>query len=63
MALRDACPELPALCTEPVMLRGTGTMLTYLCPAATEALTTVHETVTVTTTVAPSVESSEIPPK
>jgi hypothetical protein len=62
MVSRDVCPELPALCTEPVLLRGTGTMITYLCPETTEAATTVHHTVTLTTTVVPSAETSAIPP-
>ncbi|CBX99989.1 hypothetical protein IAQ61_002797 [Plenodomus lingam] len=47
---RDSCSELPQLCTDLVTLHGMATMLTYLCPEPT-ALSTVHVTQTMTTTV------------
>lgn len=50
MVARDSCSELPQLCTDLVMLQGMATTLTYLCPEPT-ALSTVHVTQTVTTTV------------
>jgi hypothetical protein len=51
MAPRDDCAQLPALRTGPVMMQGMATTLTYLCPKPSEAPTTVHITVTKTTTV------------
>jgi hypothetical protein len=51
MAPRDNCPEPRELCTGPVMLHGTGMTLTYLCPQTSDAVSTVHVTVTATTIV------------
>ncbi|KAH8732395.1 hypothetical protein GQ44DRAFT_821675 [Phaeosphaeriaceae sp. PMI808] len=47
---RDSCAELPPLCTGQVMMYGSATTLTYLCPE-TAAPSTVHVTVTTITTV------------
>ena len=63
MAPRDgACSELPKLCTDPALIHGVATTLTYLCPEETPAPTTVHVTVTQTTTVAgaPSVTTTTV---
>ncbi|KAH9871957.1 hypothetical protein J1614_006216 [Plenodomus biglobosus] len=59
---RDSCSELPQLCTDLVMLQGMATMLTYLCPEPT-ALSTVHvtQTITTTVTVAPSTDNDLYP--
>jgi hypothetical protein len=53
LVARDDCPALPAMCTGAVILSGVPTALTYICPQTTtvEAATTVHVTVTATTTV------------
>ncbi|KAH7088468.1 hypothetical protein FB567DRAFT_339444 [Paraphoma chrysanthemicola] len=66
MAPRDACTQLPELCTGAVMMQGLATTLTYLCPKTTEGPSTVHVTVTQTTTVTavPGQSSGpEVPPK
>ncbi|KAH7077916.1 hypothetical protein BKA63DRAFT_274520 [Paraphoma chrysanthemicola] len=66
MAPRDACAQLPKLCTGAVMMQGLATTLTYLCPKTTAGPSTVHVTVTQTTTVTavPGQSSGpEAPPK
>jgi hypothetical protein len=63
MSPRDTCPEAPALCTGAVLLQGIATTLTYVCPKTTEAGSTVHHTVTVTTTVAALSDIAEVAPK
>jgi hypothetical protein len=49
------------------MFHGHAMTLTYLCPASTSeavgAMSTVHVTVTATTTVTASMEASIVPPK
>ncbi|KAJ8114922.1 hypothetical protein OPT61_g3313 [Boeremia exigua] len=58
------CAELPKLCTGPVMMYGYATTVTYLCPETTKVRepSTVHVTITKTTTVTPSkVESTDGP--
>ncbi|KAH7400739.1 hypothetical protein DE146DRAFT_631825 [Phaeosphaeria sp. MPI-PUGE-AT-0046c] len=49
----DACIPLSDLCTGPVVLQGIETQLTYVCPKTSELPTpsTVHVTITATTTV------------
>ncbi|KAG9192648.1 hypothetical protein G6011_11382 [Alternaria panax] len=54
---RDDCVDLPKLCTDPVLLRGHETTLTYLCPE-TEGPSTVTVTTTRTTTVTADLTSS-----
>lgn len=65
LAIReDTCAELPRLCTGQVLMAGVATTLTYFCPEPTqlEAPSTVHITVTKTTTVTPpDVESTQGP--
>ncbi|KAF1921145.1 hypothetical protein BDU57DRAFT_38602 [Ampelomyces quisqualis] len=59
LAARDDCTKLPALCTGAVTVSGTGMTLTYLCPATSQVpVSTVHVTVTATTTVTSLPESS-----
>ncbi|KAF3034838.1 hypothetical protein E8E11_001751 [Didymella keratinophila] len=50
------CAELPKLCTAPLMMHGYPTIVTYLCPETitSREKSTVHVTITKTTTVAPS---------
>ncbi|KAF1841891.1 uncharacterized protein K460DRAFT_358585 [Cucurbitaria berberidis CBS 394.84] len=70
MAPRDNnCPALPKLCTDPAMIHGEAMTLTYLCPEKTVGPSTVHVTVTATTTVtllptnnAPAIPSKNAPP-
>lgn len=63
MLPRDAsdasCIELPKLCTEPGVLHGSTTSLTYVCTetTATRVQSTVHVTSTTTTTVPPPPDS------
>jgi hypothetical protein len=63
LAARADCPALPALCTGAVILSGVPTALTYICPLTTtvEAATTVHVTVTATTTVYEDAPHSSTP--
>ena len=51
----DTCAELPKLCTGPAVIHGFATTVTYLCPetTATYGPSTVHVTITKTTTVTP----------
>ncbi|KAF2133204.1 hypothetical protein P153DRAFT_428238 [Dothidotthia symphoricarpi CBS 119687] len=63
MAPRDeVCPELPAFCTGPAMLHGEATTLTYLCPEKTKVPSTVHVTITTTTTVTEAGATSSVAP-
>ncbi|CAN9136132.1 unnamed protein product [Alternaria alternata] len=57
MIPRDDCTDLPKLCTDPVLLRGHETTLTYLCPE-TEGPSTVTATTTRTITVTVDLTSS-----
>ncbi|KAF1947655.1 hypothetical protein EJ02DRAFT_417168 [Clathrospora elynae] len=59
------CPELPKLCTDPVMFHGAMTTMTYLCPDKTPTTVTVTTTATTTVTEAPIVGTSaaQAPPK
>ncbi|CAI9638017.1 unnamed protein product [Alternaria burnsii] len=57
MIPRDDCADLPKLCTDPVLLRGHETTLTYLCPE-TEGPSTVMATTTRTITVTVDLTSS-----
>lgn len=54
----DICVELPKLCTGPAMMFGYATTVTYLCPEITTSRerSTVHVTITKTTTVMPASE-------
>jgi len=54
------CAELPKLCTAPAMIHGYSRTVTYLCPETTTSRekSTVHVTITKTTTVAPSSEAA-----
>lgn len=64
IARHDTCDELPKLCTGPVMMYGSATILTYLCPETTIAHmpSTTHVTITKTVTVPPpQVETTEVP--
>lgn len=56
----DVCPELPKLCTGHAMLHGQATTLTYLCPEETKVPSTVHVTVTKTTTVTEADETGSV---
>lgn len=58
VARDDTCTGLPKLCTAPAMMYGHATTVTYLCPETTTAheRSTVHITITKTTTVTPSSE-------
>ncbi|CAO2647848.1 Nn.00g087700.m01.CDS01 [Neocucurbitaria sp. VM-36] len=63
------CPELPKFCTGHVMMHGEATTLIYLCPERTQGPSTVHVTVTATTTVtvvptngAPATPTKDNPP-
>ena len=58
VARDDTCAELPKLCTAPAMMHGYPTTVTYLCPETTSSRekSTVHVTITKTTTVMPSTE-------
>jgi hypothetical protein len=51
----DTCAELPKLCTGPAIIYDHATTVTYLCPktTATYGPSTVHVTITKTTTVTP----------
>ncbi|KAH6616815.1 hypothetical protein C7974DRAFT_379660 [Boeremia exigua] len=50
------CPELPNLCTAPAMMYGYATTVTYVCPETSKVRepSTVHVTITKTTTVTPT---------
>jgi hypothetical protein len=63
MSPRDTCPEASLFCTGPVLLQGTATTLTYVCPKTAEAGSTIHHTVTVTTTVPVPSDTAVVPPK
>lgn len=58
------CTKLPKLCTGPVMMYGYATTITYLCPETTKIRepSTVHVTITKTTTVTPSIAESTAGP-
>ncbi|KAB2102647.1 hypothetical protein AG0111_0g9078 [Alternaria gaisen] len=61
MIPRDDCTDLPKLCTDPVLLRGHETTLTYLCPE-TEGPSTVTATATTTRTITVTVDlTSSVP--
>jgi hypothetical protein len=62
MAPRENCPETRELCTGPVMLHGTGMTLTYLCPQTSDAVSTVHVTVTATTIVTLAPDNTALAP-
>ncbi|KAF2632480.1 hypothetical protein BU25DRAFT_407010 [Macroventuria anomochaeta] len=55
VARDDTCAELPKLCTGPAMMYGYATTVVYLCPETTTTRepSTVHVTITKTTTVTP----------
>ncbi|KAL1799963.1 hypothetical protein ACET3X_000305 [Alternaria dauci] len=57
VALRGGCNDLPKLCTDPVLLRGLETTLTYLCPE-TKGPSTITVTTTRTITVTEDLTSS-----
>lgn len=57
VAPRDECTNLPKLCTDPVLLRGYETTLTYLCPE-TKGPSTITVTTTHTTTLTVDLTSS-----
>jgi hypothetical protein len=59
----EMCAEVPALCTGVAFMQGIATTLTYVCPQTTGPGTTVHHTVTVTTTVPAPSDTAVIPPK
>lgn len=56
VARDGTCAELPKLCTAPAVMHGYPTTVTYLCPetATSREKSTVHVTITETTTVTPS---------
>jgi hypothetical protein len=58
VARHNTCAELPKLCTAPAMMHGYPTTVTYLCPETTTSheRSTVHVTITKTTTVTPPSE-------
>ena len=60
--MRDACPQLPKLCTDAAVLFGQAMTLTYVCPEKTASPTTIHVTVTETTTVTAGPNSSSAEP-
>lgn len=58
IARDGTCTELPKLCTAPAIMYGHSTTVTYICPQTTTSRkrSTVHVTITKTTTVTPSSE-------
>ncbi|KAF1932984.1 uncharacterized protein M421DRAFT_254651 [Didymella exigua CBS 183.55] len=60
VARDDTCAELPRLCTAPAIMYGYPTTVTYACPETTTSRerSTVHVTITKTTTVTPSSEAA-----